>query len=315
MPEAMHEKLFILLALSAVVSVISFVDDLDTIYKFDRDEKTGVKKTADELDSTRRKTVFAVPAKVRLAIQILIGAIVGVTSIKIGYVSGIFGGVVDLESYYVVLGSVKIYLIPLLFTVVWYVLVFNSINWSDGVPGLTAGLVFIALLVIAVSTVRFYLTDETPKLRENSIFVLSILAVMIPTAAFAWYYNLSPKLLLGESGTMFASFLIASLAILVGGKIATVATVLGVYLVDAFYVIVARIYNGQNPLKGDRIHHLHYRLLNLGMSESFIRRFVYSLSFLFGMSAVFLDRVGKILLFAILVAVVFFVTKILSLRK
>jgi UDP-GlcNAc:undecaprenyl-phosphate GlcNAc-1-phosphate transferase len=195
------------------------------------------------------------------------------------------------------------------------VLVFNSVNWSDGVPGLTPGLVFITLLVIAVSTVRFYLTDRTPELRENSVFVLSILAVMIPAAAFAWYYNLAPKLLLGESGSMFVSFLVASLAILVGGKVATVSTVLGVYLVDAFYVIFARIYNGQSPFKGDRIHHLHYRLLNLGMTEAFIRKFVYSISFLFGMSAVFLDKVGKILLFAILVMVVSFVTKILSLRK
>lgn len=221
----------------------------------------------------------------------------------------------DLESYYVVLGDWKIYLIPLLFTIAWYVLVFNSINWSDGVPGLTSGLVVITLLVIAVSTVRFYLTDETPELRENSIFVLSILAVMIPPALLAWYYNLSPKMLLGESGSMFVSFLIASLAILVGGKVATVATVLGVYLIDAFYVIFARIYNRQSPFKGDRIHHLHYRLLNMGMSESFIRKFVYSISFLFGMAAVFLDKIGKILLFVILVAVVSFITKILSLRK
>jgi len=67
-----------------------------------------------------------------------VGAVVGITSIKIGYVSGIFGGVVDLGDYYAVLGDFKVYLIPLLFTVVWYVLVFNSINWSDGVPGLTS---------------------------------------------------------------------------------------------------------------------------------------------------------------------------------
>lgn len=94
-------------------------------------------------------------------------------------------------------------------------MVFNSINWSDGVPGLTSGLVVIALVVIAVSTVRFYLADSTPQLRENSVFVLSLLAVVIPTAAVAWYYNLAPRILMGETGTMFASFLIASLAILV----------------------------------------------------------------------------------------------------
>ncbi len=36
-------------------------------------------------------------AKTRLLLQIIIGAIIGITSIKIGYVSNIFGGVIDLE--------------------------------------------------------------------------------------------------------------------------------------------------------------------------------------------------------------------------
>lgn len=91
MPESMHEKLYVLLALGALVSAVSFLDDLDTIYKFDRDEKVGiVKRTAEELQGHARKTRFAVPAKVRLALQIFVGAVVGITSIKIGYVSGLF---------------------------------------------------------------------------------------------------------------------------------------------------------------------------------------------------------------------------------
>lgn len=49
-----------------------------------------VKRTAEELQGHARKTRFAVPAKVRLALQIFVGAVVGITSIKIGYVSGLF---------------------------------------------------------------------------------------------------------------------------------------------------------------------------------------------------------------------------------
>lgn len=140
-------------------------------------------------------------------------------------------------------------MIPLAFTVIWYVLVFNSINWSDGVPGLTIGLATITLMVIAVLTVRFYINDETPALRENSHFVFLILSIVLPSALVAWKYNVQPKMLLGDSGTMFLAFIIASLALLVGGKVATVATALGVYLIDAIYVIVARILNKKNPLK------------------------------------------------------------------
>ena len=49
MPEAMHEKLLVLLVLGAIVTAVSFIDDLDTIFKFDRDAKIDVKRTAAEL--------------------------------------------------------------------------------------------------------------------------------------------------------------------------------------------------------------------------------------------------------------------------
>lgn len=93
------------------------------------------------------------------------------------------------------------------------------------------------------------------------------------------------------------------------------ATALGVYLVDAIYVIFARILNRQNPLKGDRIHHLHYRLKAIGMTDTFTRNFVYFIALFFGISAVFLDKVGKIILFVALIFVIVFITKILSLKN
>ncbi len=83
-----------------------------------------------------------------------------------------------------------------MFTVIWYVLVFNSINWSDGVPGLTVGLTSITLLVITVLTVRFYITDTTLALRENSHFVFFILSIILPSTLLAWKYNLTPRMLL-----------------------------------------------------------------------------------------------------------------------
>ncbi|MDD5198101.1 MAG: MraY family glycosyltransferase [Candidatus Gracilibacteria bacterium] len=308
-------RLFIILVLGGVVTLVSFIDDLDTIYKFDRASKDNIKKTAEELGEMRRSTPFFVPAKVRLMMQIGVGAIIGITSIKIGYVSNIFGGVLYLDQYYVVLGSLQIYLIPLIFTIIWYVIVFNSVNWSDGVPGLTSGLSFVTLLVMAVLTVKLYLIDPSSLSQANSVFVLFCLAIFIPSVFISWLYNIKPHVLLGESGTMFIAFMIATLAIIAGGKIATVATVLGVYLIDAFYVILMRLYNKKNPLSGDRIHHLHYRLLNMGMSENFVRYFVYSLAFLFGMAAIFLDKIGKAILFFVLIIIVVFITKILSLKK
>lgn len=244
----LSDKLVVLVLLGGVVTGLSFVDDLDTIFKFDRTEKNKPKITTEDLGDIR-KTGFAVSPKLRLTMQVLVGLVVGLTSIKISYISNIFGGILYLDFFSVSLFGYEVFLIPLFFTIFWYVLVFNSVNWSDGVPGLTVGLTTIALFVILISTIRFYLLDTTPALRQNAIFVFGILSILLPSLLWAWYYNLTPKMLLGDSGTMFLAFIIASLAILVGGKVATVATALGVYLVDAIYVIFARISNRKNPLK------------------------------------------------------------------
>lgn len=307
------DKLLVLIILWALVTGLSFVDDLDTIFKFDRSEKSAQKFTMEDLWKIR-KTGFAISPKVRLAMQILVGLIVGLTSIKISYISNIFWGILYLDFFSVSLFWYEVFLIPLFFTIFWYVLVFNSVNWSDGVPGLTIWLTTITLFIILISTIRFYLLDTTPALRQNAMFVFGILSILLPSLIWAWYYNLTPKMLLGDSGTMFLAFMIASLAILVGGKVATVATALWVYLVDAIYVIFARISNKKNPLKWDRIHHLHYRLKAIGMSDAFIRNFVYSIALFFGISAVFLDKIGKVLLFIALIIVIVFITKILSLK-
>lgn len=73
--------------------------------------------------------------------QIGVGLIIGITSIKINYISNLFGGILRLDEFFFqfeLYGKLfTIYYIPLIITVFWYVLVFNSINFSDGIPGLT----------------------------------------------------------------------------------------------------------------------------------------------------------------------------------
>jgi len=65
------DKLVVLIVLGGVVTGLSFVDDLDTIFKFERSEKSKPKTTTEELSQTR-KTGYAISPKVRLAMQILV---------------------------------------------------------------------------------------------------------------------------------------------------------------------------------------------------------------------------------------------------
>jgi UDP-GlcNAc:undecaprenyl-phosphate/decaprenyl-phosphate GlcNAc-1-phosphate transferase len=288
-----YSKLIIILILWAVVAIVNFIDDLDTI----------------------SKTIIKIPPIFRLILQILIGAVIWITSIKIGYISNIFWWILYLDHYYFVLWSIKIYIIPLVFTIAWYVLVFNSINWSDAVPWVTSGLSIIALLIIFILTVKLYFLDTSLVAKENSIFVLQILSILIPSILLLWIFDVKKKFLIWDSGTMFIAFMIATLAIVSGWKIATVASVLGIYLIDAFYVIFMRLYNKKNPLKWDMIHHLHFRLWKMWFSPNFIRWFVYSFSFLFWLWAIFFDKIWKIILFVILTIIIIFITKIVSFKR
>lgn len=281
-------KLPVVIALGLLVAIFNLPDDLDTI----------------------KKSPFRMPPLVRLCFQIGIGFVIGLTSIKIGYISGLFGGITHIDDYVLTILGYDIQLVAVAFTVFWYVLVFNALNWSDGVAGLTAGIACIALAIIALLTVRLYLTDTTLPAQENSLFVFHALAALVPAVLIVGWADMRRRIIMGDMGTMFLAFIIATLAIVSGGKVAVVATVLGVYLVDAMYVIFMRLASGQNPLKGDITHHLHFRLRALGMKDSEIRLLVFSLSLVFGLAAIFLDRVGKVLLFLVLVLVVFSITRV-----
>ncbi len=114
---------------------------------------------------------------------------------------------------------------------------------------------------------------------------------------------------------MTLAFIVATLAIISGGKVATVATVLGVYLIDAMYVILMRLWEGTNPLHGDYRHHLHFRLRSIGMRDIEIRTLVFTLSAAFGVAVIFLDRIGKIILFLILAVLVVSMTRIVRAWK
>ena len=74
---------------------------------------------------------------------------------------------------------------------------------------------------------------------------LILLGILIPF----WFFDMQEKILMGDSGTMFLGFMLATIAIISGGKIATVLVVFGIYAVDALYVVIRRIMRRKNPLK------------------------------------------------------------------
>lgn len=253
--------------------------------------------------------MLALSARKRLFIQILIGATIGITSIKIGYVSNIFWGVTDLETLSFFIWGKEIFVIPLIFTVLWYVFIFNALNWTDGIQGNTSGLSVICFLVIFLLGVKLYLTDTYSGWLKNAEFIMQMSVILVGILLPFVYFDYHEKILMWDSGTMFLGFMLATLAIISWGKIATVLAVFGIYAVDAVYVIARRISRGKSPLKGD-FTHLHHRLQDIGFSKNQVLVLVFSLSFFFGVTSLFLDKTWKIIVFIIIALFVIFLSYI-----
>jgi len=104
--------------------------------------------------------MLSLSAKTRLFLQVLIGATIGITSIKIGYVSNIFWGVIELETFSAMIAGKEVFIVPLIFTIIWYVFVFNALNWTDWIQWNTSGLSLICFFVIFLLWLKLYLTDD-----------------------------------------------------------------------------------------------------------------------------------------------------------
>ena len=258
-------KLGLILSFWFIITLLSFIDDMMNI-----------------------------SAKIRLIVQIIIGATIWITSIKIWYVSNIFGGIINLETYNIDILWQTIYLIPLLFTIIWYVFVFNALNWTDGIGWNTSWLSIISFLILFLLWIILFNQDDYSWWIENAEFIMKTTLILLSVLIPFWYFDFNTKILMWDSWTMFLWFMLATLAIISGWKIATVLVVFGIYSVDAIYVIIKRLINKKNPLKGD-FTHLHHRLLDLWLTKKQVLYTVYSLSFFFWLSALFLEKEGKIM--------------------
>lgn len=274
-------KLYLIWWFGLLITIISFIDDM-----------------------------LNLSPKIRLLIQIIIGLTIWVSAIKIWYVSNIFWWIIDLDSYYLQIFQYKIFIVSLLFTVIWYVFIFNAINWTDWIPGNTSGLSIINFLILFLLWYILFKNDNWDLLQMNSKFIMSMSIILVWIIIPFWLYDVKEKVLMWDSWTMFLAFMLASLSIISGWKIATVLIVFWIYAVDAIYVILRRIYNKKSPLKWD-FTHLHHRLLDLWMTKNQVLIFVYSFSFLFWLIGLFLNKLWKIIIFVFIVFFVIFINRII----
>lgn len=213
----------------------------------------------------------------QLAAQIVIAAIVVASGWVIQYVSNPWGeGVLQLP-----------WLLGLAITIAWLVFLMNSINWLDGVDGLSSSVGTVAFFVLAAVSLL-------PSTQDATTLTLAMIGAGVLGAFTLW--NWPPaKVYLGTSGSWFLGLYLGLVAIVGGGKIATTLLVLALPTIDFIAVIIQRLAVGQPPWQGDQVLHLHHRLRSAGFKPATISLLAVVATTTFGVAAVALHTRYKIL--------------------
>lgn len=145
-------------------------------------------------------------------------------------------------------------------TILWILGMVNSINFIDGLDGLSTGIALIAALTLGIISLGVGQTTDEP-------YVALFCFILAGALAGFLRWNFHPaSIFSGTSGIMFVGYSLAVLSILGAGKIAVALLVLGVPIMDTFYIIVRRTAARRSPFAPDR-GHIHHRLLDLGLSH------------------------------------------------
>lgn len=168
--------------------------------------------------------------------------------------------------------------IPL--TLLWIVTLVNLINFMDGIDGLIAGVVTIASL--------FFIGLAQP---VESVWLVVPLVALSGTCLGFLRLNAQPaSIFMGDSGSLFLGFTLATLAIIYAPGDLTTSfllapiLLLSALLFDAVHTLVRRFLQKENIFKPHR-RHLYQRLVILGFSHRRVSELYYILSLVAGGSA------------------------------
>lgn len=227
----------------------------------------------------------------QLVWQVLIAATVVYFGFAIPHVSNPFsGGIIDLS-----LWSVGDWIFPgSILAILWLIFVMNAFNWLDGLDGLAGSVSFMVFLTLAAISLL-------PQTQDSNTLSLALIGAAAMLAFLIW--NFAPaRAYLGTTGSWFIGLYLGVVAIIGGGKMATALLVLAIPALDAIFVIVQRLLDGKAPWRGDKTRHLHYRLLDYGLSPRTISLLAGAVTAALGATAVFMQTTQKIgLLFLVAV--------------
>ncbi|MBI2427058.1 MAG: undecaprenyl/decaprenyl-phosphate alpha-N-acetylglucosaminyl 1-phosphate transferase [Candidatus Kerfeldbacteria bacterium] len=178
-----------------------------------------------------------------------------------------------------------------LFALVWLLGMMYTTKFLDGLDGLVPG-------VGVIGSVILFFLSLSKEVAQPETALLAIIFAGACLGFLVWNWH-PAKIFLGEGGSLFVGFLLGVLAIISGAKVATALLVMGVPILDVLWVIVRRLWTRTSVAVGDR-KHLHFRLLDAGLSHRAAVCVLYLITIAFGVSSLFLETSEKVKAFAVL---------------
>jgi len=184
--------------------------------------------------------------------------------------------------------------VAVLFTMFWIVGMNVALNFIDGLDGLAAGVAAIAALTLGGLALL-------PQVSEP--FVAWMGFTLAGAIAGFLLFNFHPaRLFLGTTGVAFVGTMLAVLSIFGTAKVAAALLVLGVPIIDTFYVLVRRLASGR-PLYAPDRGHFHHRLLDVGLTHQQAVLLIYGLTAALGTLAFVTSGRGQVASFVALAIV------------
>ena len=180
--------------------------------------------------------------------QLVLAGVAIATGITVAFIGNPFGA-----------GNIQFpVVVGMAFTLVWIVGMINSLNFIDGLDGLSTGIALIAAIVLG-------LLSLTVPVNQPLVAVLCFALAGGLLGFLRWNFH-PASIFQGTAGVMFMGYALAVLSILGSAKVVVALLVLAVPIIDTFWVIVRRLSARRSPFSPDR-GHIHHRLLDLGLSH------------------------------------------------
>jgi len=149
-----------------------------------------------------------------------------------------------------------------LLTILWVVGLINAFNLIDGVDGLAAGIALVGVVALVALSI----------IQQNTFVTFAGAAIAGSLLAFLLYNFPPAKIFLGDTGSMFLGYTLATMSLVGAQKSEAAAIIFAPMLALSLPVFetlisVLRRYLRGVPLFAADSHHTHHRLLGKGYSQ------------------------------------------------